>query len=46
MQRVLKAGKEEVEVEWKKLKTAELKKKFLWEKNEDEKWKDIINKIK
>ena len=43
--RVFKAWTDEVGVEWEKLYTAALQKKFLWVKNEDVKWKDIIHKI-
>ena len=39
--RVFKAWAEEVEVEWEKLYTSALQKKFLWVKNEDVEWKNL-----
>ena len=43
--RVFKAWTDEVGVEWEKLYTAALQKKFLWVKNEDVKWKDTLHNI-
>lgn len=40
--RVFKAWTDEVKAEWEKLYTAALQKKFLWVKNENTKWKDIV----
>ena len=39
--RVIKAWTGEVGVEWEKLYTAALQKKFLWVKNENTEWKDL-----
>ena len=39
--RVIKAWTDEVGVEWEKLYTAALQKKFLWVKNENTEWKDL-----
>ncbi|MCH7967300.1 MAG: DNA topoisomerase I [Thaumarchaeota archaeon] len=39
--RVIKAWTEEVGVEWEKLYTSALQKKFLWVKNENIKWKNL-----
>jgi DNA topoisomerase-1 len=39
--RVFKAWTDEVGAEWEKLYTTALQKKFLWVKNETDKWKDI-----
>jgi len=39
--RVIKAWTDEVGVEWEKLYTAALQKKFLWVKNENAEWKDL-----
>lgn len=39
--RVVKAWTDEVSVEWEKLYTSALQKKFLWVKNEDVDWKNI-----
>ncbi|QDI89307.1 DNA topoisomerase I [Candidatus Nitrosopumilus sp. SW] len=39
--RVFKAWTDEVGVEWEKLYTSALQKKFLWVKNENTKWKEI-----
>ena len=41
--RVFKAWTDEVGAEWEKLYTAALQKKFLWVKNENDKWKDLKN---
>jgi len=40
--RVFKAWSDEVQAEWEKLYTAALQKKFLWVKNVNPKWKEII----
>jgi DNA topoisomerase-1 len=40
--RVFKAWTDEVKADWEKLYTAALQKKFLWVKNENTKWKDIV----
>jgi len=40
--RVFKAWTDEVKADWEKLYTAALQKKFLWVKNENVKWKDIV----
>ncbi len=39
--RVIKAWTDEVGVEWEKLYTAALQKKFLWVKNENTEWKNL-----
>ncbi len=39
--RVIKAWSDEVGVEWEKLYTAALQKKFLWVKNENTEWKNL-----
>jgi len=41
--RLFKAWTDEVEVEWEKLYTAALQKKFLWVKNENAEWKSVSN---
>ena len=40
--RVFKAWTDEIKADWEKLYTAALQKKFLWVKNENIKWKDIV----
>ncbi|HWP78421.1 MAG TPA: DNA topoisomerase I [Candidatus Nitrosotenuis sp.] len=40
--RVFKAWANEVKADWEKLYTASLQRKFLWVKNVDVKWKDIV----
>lgn len=40
--RVFKAWADEVKADWEKLYTASLQRKFLWVKNVDTKWKDVI----
>jgi len=40
--RVFKAWTDEIKADWEKLYTATLQKKFLWVKNENIKWKDIV----
>jgi len=40
--RVFKAWTDEVQADWEKLYTAALQKKFLWVKNVNPKWKEII----
>ncbi|CAE6495977.1 DNA topoisomerase I [Candidatus Nitrosotenuis uzonensis] len=41
--RVFKAWTDEVKADWEKLYTASLQKKFLWVKNVNAKWKDVIS---
>jgi DNA topoisomerase-1 len=40
--RVFKAWTDEVKADWEKLYTTSLQRKFLWVKNVDAKWQDII----
>jgi DNA topoisomerase-1 len=40
--RVFKAWTDEVKADWEKLYTASLQRKFMWVKNVDTKWKDIV----
>lgn len=40
--RVFKAWTDEIKADWEKLYTAALQKKFLWVKNENTKWKDVV----
>ncbi|WP_268541195.1 DNA topoisomerase I [Candidatus Nitrosotenuis cloacae] len=40
--RVFKAWTDEVKADWEKLYTTSLQRKFLWVKNVDVKWKDIV----
>ena len=44
--RVVKAWTREVDMEWEKLYTAALQKKFLWVKSDNTEWNDIKNQMK